>query len=750
MFFFLLKDFTWKRTYLPSARKPYWGHFLGLHPWYDPNLYKKQISNNEPVVDDEPFIVLPPDNTINTKDEAFKLDEEAETAAPTAKKIPTTTPTTPTTPRTPTTPTTTPTTLTTPLTTPTTLPPITTPLPTTPPTTPPTPQPAPPTPRPIPPPPARPQIIDIQSENPLLKRGTPPVPANINLNLEIGDNGETAEAEQHENVPMSPTPRVIYAQTLPAPAESTPQPSPQIIIAQMPAASEASPAGQQPQIVMAQPAQAQSQPQYALAPAPSPPPQPQYIIAPPPPVPAPPPQYIIASPPEPQPAPAPAPVIVPAPPPAPIMYQQPMVQSPPAPVYTPAVYLAEASPPRTVIATPSSQNFAAPPGQVTIAASPPAAITVSSSAPAAPMGGLNNMLMSNPVMGLPSLNPVSPLLLNNRLMTQGGSLYPGGMGSLQSPLMQSLGLPLPSYASPLNQQLQYPSSLMYPSPLSLPGIQQFPNVLSSIGQTGYDPLLYNGLTGMFANAIRSSMTQSQPNALASALALAATQAQARNQPPDLLTAALVQALAQNMQQGIQPISNDRLVQALSQALSQAQPSMRQIPNPAPAPAPPASSLPPPPNPPQRSGPPVPLYQVVPTVTRQDAPPRASRSNASRNEYSVNTVGKALANALIKAARKVASQNTRPGKRQHKGSRHRHHKADSDGRYDDDEHYNVRSFVPLLYAHSPDYRYEKLHRMINQWKGKDMIKYYAMFRTFWRRVVHPCYSRACFICQRCLE
>lgn len=334
-------------------------------------------------------------------------------------------------------------------------------------------------------------------------------------------------------------------------------------------------------------------------------------------------------------------------------------------------------------------------------------------------------------------------------------MYPMGMGGLQSPLIQPMGSPWPSYPSSLAQQLQYPSSLMFPSPLSLPGIQQFPNPLSSIpqGQAGYDPLLYNGITGLFANAIRSSMTQSQPNALASALGLAANQAQARNQPPDLLTSALVQALAQNMQQGIQPISNDRLVQALSQALSQAQPNTRPISNPVPAPASApasASSVPPPPQPPPQQPPPVPIvppYQVVPTVTRQDAPARASRSNSSNNEYSVNTVGKALANALIKAARKVASQEPRLASRRRKASRHRHHKTDSDS-YDDNDHYSLRSFVPLLYTHSPHYNYQKLHHMNKKWTGDDMKKYFVMFRSFWKRIAHPCHSRACYICQRC--
>lgn len=329
-------------------------------------------------------------------------------------------------------------------------------------------------------------------------------------------------------------------------------------------------------------------------------------------------------------------------------------------------------------------------------------------------------------------------------------MYPMGMGALQSPTLQAMNSPWMSQ--------QYPSSPMFPSPFSLSGMQQFPSPLSSILQSpaGYDPLLYNGITGMFANAIRSSMTQSQPNALASALALAAGQAQARSQPPDLLTAALIQALAQNMQQGIQPISNTRLVQALSQALSQGQPST--LPNPYPAPAPAIATVPAP-APPPASAPAVPPpsqqqplpiqspvgspYQVVPPVTSQDAPARNSRSNSSNNEYSVNRVGKALANALIKAARKVASQEPRLGSRRRKGSRYRHHHRD-----DYNDHYSVRSFVPLLYTHSPGFNYENLSSINNKWTGDDMKKYFSMFRSFWKRISSPCYLRICNSCQRC--
>jgi len=538
--------------------------------------------------------------------------------------------------------------------------------------------------------------------------------------LEIGENGEISQAEQHESVPITPTAPSFY----PSQEESETQPTPQIIFAPVPAAPETS--------LMPQPAQAPPPIQYAYAPSPSPPPPPpQYVIAPPPPAP-PPPTYVIA----PQPQQAQGAMI----------YQQPINQYPPAPAAAPQMYLAQASPPRTIIAAPSPgvgpSNLAPPPGQVTIAASPPAAITVSAIPPLAAVGDLNNLLMSNPAPGISPLSPMSSLLWN-RFLPQGGSMNPMGMGSLQSPMLQNINSPWTPYSLPLAQlPQQYQSPLMFPSPFSLPGIQQF-----SQAAGGYDPLLYNGITTMFANAIRSSMTQSQPNALASALSLAANQAQARSQPPDLLTAALIQALSQNMQQGIQPISNARLVQALSQALSQAQPGALPNNNPAPPPAPP----PVPPNaaqrPPQQQ--PLPIQrplgqplQVVPPVTGQDAPARDSRSNSSNNEYSVNRVGKALANALIKAARDVATQEPRLFSRRRKGSRYRHHNR---GHYN--YHYRVRSFVPLLYTRSPVLNHQRLGRKsVAKWTGEDMNRYFAMFRSFWRRISFPCRSRACCMCQ----
>lgn len=322
-------------------------------------------------------------------------------------------------------------------------------------------------------------------------------------------------------------------------------------------------------------------------------------------------------------------------------------------------------------------------------------------------------------------------------------MFPMGMGGLQSPILQNMNSPWAQYSSPLAQlSQQYPSPLMFPSPFSLSGIQQFPQTPG-----GYDPLLYNGITTMFANAIRSSMTQSQPNALASALSLAANQAQARSQPPDLLTAALIQALSQNMQQGIQPISNSRLVQALSQALSQTQPGTLPSPNPALPPIPTNAA----PRPSQQQ--PLPIQrplgqplQVVPPVTGHDAPARDSRSNSSNNEYSVNRVGKALANALIKAARKVAIQEPHLASRRRKGPRYRHH-----SRNRNNYHYRVRSFVPLLYAHSPVLNHQRLGRnTVSKWTGEDMNEYFAMFRSFWRRISSPCHSRACYMCQQCYE
>lgn len=67
---------------MPFRGRKYWDGVSATHPFYDTRLYKKQLTNTKDLeVDDEPYIVLPPDNTINTKEEAFKLDEGGATTA---------------------------------------------------------------------------------------------------------------------------------------------------------------------------------------------------------------------------------------------------------------------------------------------------------------------------------------------------------------------------------------------------------------------------------------------------------------------------------------------------------------------------------------------------------------------------------------------------------------------------------------------------------------------------------------------
>ncbi|CAH3179973.1 unnamed protein product, partial [Porites lobata] len=674
-------DFIWRRSALPFRGKKYWNGVSVTHPFYDTRLYKKQLTNTKDLeVDDEPYIVLPPDNTINTKEEAFKLDEGGATTAETT--TPSTIPPTTTTTQTTQTTITTVTTPTTPLTTPTTLPPITTI--TTPPTTPTTP-PTTPTPPPTTKPTEKVQVIAIHAGTPPTKRAFPTA-ANINLNLEIGDNGDASQPEQHESVPVTPTAQSIY--TINQQEQSAEQPTPQVIIAPMPGGMGAS-QNQQPQIIMAQPAQTPpQQPQVVYAPQPPAQQQPQYVIAP-------------QQPEQPQPEYVMQPVI------------QPVQQ--PAPISTSPMYLQQAPPPRAVIAAPQTPmygqpNVAAP--QVSISASPPASITVNSPGVQSPIGGLNNMLMPASYMGMP---PANPFLMGSQM----------GMNGLQMPLFQ-------------NPQLSL--SQGWPSPLGqLP--QQFPSspLLSSLPQ-GYDPLLYSGLIGMFANAIRSSMIQPQPNVLASALALAASQAQARNQPADLLTAALTQALAQNLQQGIQPISNAKLVQALSQALSQGQPAMRQNSNQPPPPPPPNQQQPPPPLPPRPGPTPypqikIPPYQVVPNTDQPQWPPyRDTRSDAANNNYSVNKVGKALASALIKAARKIASRNPSVTKTSHRDARYRHRNRERE-----------RSFVPLQHSRLNS---KTMNPVKTQLADKDMKTIFAMFRPFWKNIAKRCNLRGCLLLQRC--
>ena len=572
-------------------------------------------------------------------------------------------------------------------------------------------------------------MIAIHAGTPPIKRAFPTA-ANINLNLEIGDNGDASQPEQHESVPVTPTAQSIY--TINEQEQSAEQPTPQVIIAPMPGGMAAS-QNQQPQIIMAQPAQTPpQQPQVVYAPQPTVQQQPQYVIAPQQPEQSQP-EYVMQAPQAVQPPPLPPqPIIIaaPTPPPPPVLYQQPVVQpiQQPAPISTSPMYLQQGPPPRAVIAAPQTPiydqtNVAAP--QVSISASPPASITVNSPGVQPPMGGLNNMLMPASYMGIP---PANPFLMGSQM----------GMNGLQMPLFQ-------------NPQLSL--SQGWPSPLGqLP--QQFPSspFLSPLPQ-GYDPLLYSGLIGMFANAIRSSMIQPQPNVLASAMALAASQAQARNQPADLLTAALTQALAQNLQQGIQPISNAKLVQALSQALSQGQPAMPQnsnVPGYPPQPPPSNQQQPPPPPPPNQQQPPpppppprpapypqikIPPYQVVPNTDQPQWPPyRDTRSDAANNNYSVNKVGKALASALIKAARKIANRNPSVTKTSHRGSRYRHRNRERE-----------RSFVPLKQSPLSS---NNMNPIKTKLIDMDMKKIFAMFRPFWKNIAKRCNLRGCLLLQRC--
>lgn len=681
--------------------RPYWSSFSPIHPWYDTRLYKKQLTNNKnPEVDDEPYIVLPPDNTISTKDEAFKLDDEvdsenAATPKPTNKPTPTTFSTQP------------------PITTPpktTKLPVITTPI-TTPITTRPTTLPPPPTTKPT----EKAQVIAIQAGT--QKRTFPTSAPNINLNLEIGDTEESSQPAQHQNVPMPPTVQSISPSN--QPEQSPVQPTPQIIIASMPEGTGAS-QNQQPQIIMAQPSQTQQPPQVVFLPQPTSQ-QPQYVIAAPQPAKAQP-QYVMAAPP---------PTL---PPPAPVVYQQ-LVPAPvPVQVYPQPVPAPAAVPPSPVYLSPGTAiaTQSSPAGsllgasQVTVSSSSPASITVNSRASNPSMGDVKDTMMSSSLMGLSSMNP----FLASKILSQGGPMYPAGTGGLQVPLLQPPQFPMnsvwPYFTTPLAQQLQLAqSSLMMSSPLM---------------SQGYDPLLYNSLTGMLADAIRSALIQPQPNALVSALALAASQAQARNQPPDILTAALTQALAQNLQQGVQPISNTKLVQALSQALSQvtpagAPPGTYNPVYPLQQPAPPQQP-PPPPRYTQPTAPYTPIkippYQLIPN-SQQEAPPiRDLRSDSVNKNYSVNKVGKALASALIKAARKIANRNPRFSTRRHNAFHYRHGNRDYG-------HYRARSYVPLNYPHSPDLSYQTVNRAITNWADDDVRKYFTMFHSFWKRMLPSCCS-----------
>lgn len=636
-------DFIGQRRDVALVRKPSWNR----HTLYDPKLYKKQLTNNkDPEMDDEPYIVLPPDNTISTKEEAFKLDEEVNPEKtggqkPTLTATETTMPTQTTTPST--TAQTTPLVTTQILTSGTTIPPTTLPPP--PLTTKPT---------------EKIQEINIQAET--LKSTFPTSPTNINLNLEIADPGEGHESEQQGIEPM-PTVRSAYP--LISQEESSEQPTPKIIIAAIPSLSDASPT-QQPRIIVAQPGgQVQPPQQIVVLPQPTLAPisatvQTAQAQA----------QYVIAA-------------------PLPTQSSSPVILNQPAPI-----------------------PVAAPRSQVTVSSFPPASITINSPPSNPPMGAINNMIVPPS-----STNP------------QAGPIYSMNTGGFPFPLLPAF----PAMASPVTQ-----FSSLASSPL-----------LSPLPQ-GYDPLIYNSLTGMFANAIRNALVQPQPYALASALALGASQAQARNQPLDILTAALTQALAQNIQQGIQPISNTKLLQALSQAISQAQspgtaaasypPQQQPQAQPQPPPSlPPRQPLPPLQSPQPAPNPqPPPIYYPIPVpanpVIPLSQPMRDSTTDKSNEHFSMNTVGKALAKALIKSAKRIADQNQSLNTYRRTQSRRRH-------RDRDDEHLRERSYVPSIAPPSPDLNYKNYNRVTKR-TGDDMRAFFSLFRDFWGTLSSRCRITRC--------
>ena len=161
----------------------------------------------------------------------------------------------------------------------------------------------------------------------------------------------------------------------------------------------------------------------------------------------------------------------------------------------------------------------------------------------------------------------------------------------------------------------------------------------------------------------------------------------------------------------------------------------------PQPPPPNQQQPPPPPPPARPGPTpypqikIPPYQVVPNTDQPQWPPyRDTRSDAANNNYSVNKVGKALASALIKAARKIASRNPSVTKTSHRDARYRHRNRERE-----------RSFVPLQH---PRLNSKTMNPVKTQLTDMDMKTIFAMFRPFWKNIAKRCNLRGCLLLQRC--
>ena len=415
----------------------------------------------------------------------------------------------------------------------------------------------------------RPTIINIiqpSTPTPIRQIPTPNV-TNIQLNLEIGDDGPL---EQHQIIPATPA-------------------VPQFVIITQPPI-------QQPVI------------------APSPPP-PQIIIAQPPPTAAAPQPIIIQAPPTPAPAP------------------QPLVVAPPAPA-PPAVTLAQAE---------------APSQHSVVVAAPPA------SQPAPPQATV--ALMSSASLGLPPMQPPMSALLVGQL-------------PFQMP-MTAMGYP----ANPFGVQLTPQAPFMFPPSPFMSPLSPFTSPFSpmGLGSSIYDPQLLMSLTRLFSGALETTLTQSQPSVLTSALIQAAIQAQSRNQPPDVLTTALTQALAQRMAPNNGQTDTNKLIQALTTALTQVQSPRPLSPVAAPAafpalpPAPaslPPASLPPASAPSLTPAPapaPAPYLAPIPVqdpntfeaLPAQMDPAPSPRDPPGVEGPSLGNVGKALANALVHAARNLA-------------------------------------------------------------------------------------------------
>ena len=346
----------------------------------------------------------------------------------------------------------------------------------------------------------------------------------------------------------------------------------------------------------------------------------------------PPPQIIIAQPPATPPP--PQPVVINAAPTSPPSAQQMIIHNAPSPERVVIHEVHSAKPVIVNEATQSQtdplviQSSPSPPSVVLTPDVSPSQHSVVVAAPPSPSVVIASP-MSSPESALTLMGMQSPMsaVVMGQMPTLG---YPLGM---QSPFAF---LPSPWLRPPLAGGLGLGGSL---SPLG-----------GGLGGSLYDPQLLTSLTSLFSNALQS---QSQPGALTNALVRAAIQAQTRNQPPDLLTTALTQALAQRMAlPNNDQADTTRLIQALTTALqqiqSQAPPgqpqtqpqALAQPQAPAPAPLPAVSPIPAPAQPEA-------TYQVLPVQ------PVSPQPALDSNSPSMSSVGKALASALVRAARKLA-------------------------------------------------------------------------------------------------